>query len=231
MPSLYLPMSGVNTKQKTIYAPMSGINTKQKAGYGLMAGVNTKVFSGSPVLGEIISLGGYTWTVLDVNAAAGKAVILCNTKMGQNPFDSYTGHFWGDCTLKNLVESYYNAFSAEDKAKIVKVDYTYSGFYGGVCTMYPASGYLRLLAAGEIGAPDTVPANSEGLTQLQWFQQHTPAEASVLFGPVGGGQPMWTRSNYSGVSSPCVIDPNSGLLKQGYYGSVGNYKIAATINI
>ncbi len=45
MPSLYAPMNGVNTKQKTVYALMDGINTKQKNGYALMSGVNTKIFS------------------------------------------------------------------------------------------------------------------------------------------------------------------------------------------
>lgn len=43
---IYLPMSGVNTKQKTVYASMSGVNTKMKTGYGPINGVNTKVFSG-----------------------------------------------------------------------------------------------------------------------------------------------------------------------------------------
>lgn len=77
MPSLYLPMSGVNTKQKTIYAPMGGINTKQKTGYGLIGGVNTKVFSaGIPLsnlavgsklyLGTIYG-GAIVWKVANIS--------------------------------------------------------------------------------------------------------------------------------------------------------------------
>ena len=46
MPSLYAPMSGINTKQKSIWGLMSGVNTKMKNGYGLMSGVNKKIFSG-----------------------------------------------------------------------------------------------------------------------------------------------------------------------------------------
>lgn len=46
--AIYLPVAGVNTKQKTVYAFMAGVNTKMKTGYALINGVNTKVYSAKP---------------------------------------------------------------------------------------------------------------------------------------------------------------------------------------
>mgnify|MGYP000738032750 FL=1 len=48
MPSLYAPMGGVNTKQKSVWGLISGVNTKMKNGWGLLSGVNTKIFNSEP---------------------------------------------------------------------------------------------------------------------------------------------------------------------------------------
>ncbi len=80
MPSLYAPMSGVNTKQKSVWGLMSGVNTKMKNGYGLMSGVNTKIFDSGvlAVYSNTIKSGDSGFTI---NYSVGPTGLTCTSRL------------------------------------------------------------------------------------------------------------------------------------------------------
>lgn len=159
-------------------------------------GANHKVWSSLSV-GDTYVLGGYNWTVLDINAS-GQATLLCQSVYGTTYVYKYDYWSAANNSVRLACEAMYATFSAADQAKIVPVTHTAS--------IYSTTDHAWILSASQIygtsaapycefitGEVKTVNPSNEG-DRLQYFvQNNTRAAVAALFGTTNYS---WTRTMY-----------------------------------
>ncbi len=123
-------------------------------------------------IGDVVTFGSYNWYIIGKSDNGVTLLMKENlTTKGYN--DSYASVTWETCSLRTYLNGdFYNSFSADDKAKIVKTSITnpnnpdYST-NGGNNT----EDYIYLLSIDEANAlSDTIRANSSG----SWWWLRSP---------------------------------------------------------
>ena len=143
-------------------------------------------------VGDVVPFGEYDWYIIGKSDNGVKLLMKKNlTTKAYN--DSFTGVTWETCTLrKYLNETFYNTFSVEDKAKIVKTSNTNPnnpkyGTSGGNST----KDYIYLLSIEE--------ANNLGNSIRKtgsWWWLRSPGNSSNYVAVVDGGGNVDTDGDY-----------------------------------
>jgi hypothetical protein len=106
----------------------------------LWLNIGTAATASSVSVGDVIPFGNYNWRVLDVQD--GKALLLSETVIRQRmPYHTtYNNITWAQSSIRTRLNgSFYNSFSAEDRARILETnvvnnDHPWYGTRGGADT-------------------------------------------------------------------------------------------------
>jgi len=172
-------------------------------------GANHKVWSSLSV-GDTYTIGGRDWTVLNIDAATGYAILMCKTVNGPTTFGgSSFGNWISEQNTVRMamngsdgISGYYTGwFTAEERAKIIKRNNPFMSYLGTWYLDTSISDYVFALSLGEIfGTPADGP-------QLQWFAQHnTNAERAALF----QSYQCWARTGNNGSTARSGIITAAG---------------------
>ena len=150
-----------------------------------------KTFSSAMMAGAVIPFGGYDWRVLEVQD--GRALILSNRVIEKRAYHGvYMSITWAQSNLRNyLNSSFYNSFSAEDRAliaetKTVNNDNSWFGTNGGSDT----NDKIFLLSIEEVVKyfGDSGQLMNKNPNSENWIDdQHNPSRQEVDFS-------WWLRS-------------------------------------
>ncbi len=164
-------------------------------------------------VGDTYSLGGYNWTVLDINSN-NQATLLCQSTVAYMRFcPSDRSPWWGASDIRTYLNgTFYNSLPADTRAKMTV------SVHKNACDPSPVSDYVWVLSISEIcgtaynydfgGAP-----YSDG-AQLQWFAGKTAGQQKALFGYDTWD---WTRSYNQNVAKVYLV----GGLADSYAASYG----------
>ena len=121
-------------------------------------------------VGDIIEFGGYDWRVLEVRD--GRALLLSDRVLEERAYhDSYVGFTWATSDMRTyLNDTFYNSFSASDRARIVETQVTtndnpwYGSAGGGTTTdrIFLLSIEEVVRYFGDSGELAQVPAQTHG---------------------------------------------------------------------
>ena len=104
-------------------------------------------------LGDVVTFGGYDWYIIN-KSDNGVTLLMKENLMDKAYNDSKTDVTWATCTLRTyLNETFYNNFSAEDKAKIALTHNTNSN-NGSVSSGNETVDHIYLLSIDEANALD-----------------------------------------------------------------------------
>ena len=127
-------------------------------------------------IGDVVTFGSYNWYIIG-KSDNGVTLLMEKSFTNKAYNDSYTDTTWENCSLRTYLNGdFYNSFSADDKAKIVKTSITNPnnpnyGTNGGNNT----EDYIYLLSIDEANAlSDTIRANSSGC----WWWLRSPGDNS-----------------------------------------------------
>lgn len=219
MPDLWLPQGGVNRKQREIWLPQGGVNRRIRELWVGKGGVNRKIFSAIE-LGASVVFGSHNWIVVNIDTAAKQAVLICKDDVGTSKFsdDGYVGWDSGHCTIRDYLNStFYNVFSASEKAQIV-TRHTPSYSYGSIGYTDDAIWIPSMTEIG-LGSQPYVPAN-EGSTIFQYFvNNHSAATLNSIFGTGIN----WSRTSRSGSGSSFQLSFYNGAVTGEYDSTTALY--------
>jgi hypothetical protein len=219
MPGLYAQSGGVNRQIKKLYAQSGGVNRQIKKLYANVGGVNRKIFSAIE-LGASVVFGSHNWIVVNIDTAAKQAVLICKDDVGTSKFSDggYVGWDSGHCTIRDYLNStFYNVFSASEKAQIV-TRHTPSYSFGGIGYTDDAIWIPSMTEIG-LGSAPYVPTN-EGSTIFQYFvNNHSAATLNSIFGTGVN----WSRTSRSGGISEYQLSFANGYTTGEYNATTALY--------
>lgn len=195
-------IGGVQRQVAKSYSNINGVYREDSKVYDNVNGVWREAYSALSV-GDTYVLGGYNWTVVDINAITGQAVLLLkpaltSTKLSNGTglgsfwgFTSETGSQYGD-SARVVCLDFYFALSADAKAKIVSVNNT---TYNDGGTAKTAVDNVWLPSISQLSGVGTiiysgVTAKNEG-TIFQLFAQNNTAAYRASF---YNASMSWTRT-------------------------------------
>ena len=132
-------------------------------------------------VGDVVTFGNYNWYIIG-KSDNGVTLLMKDNLENKAYNDSFTDVKWENCTLRTyLNETFYNTFSAEDKAKIVKTSNTnpnnpnYSTSGGN-----DTEDYIYLLSLDEANALDN---SIRAINSWWWLRSpgQTSKFAAVVF--------------------------------------------------
>ncbi|MBQ9543046.1 DUF6273 domain-containing protein, partial [Ruminococcus sp.] len=158
-----------------------GINVEEYRGKPAGSYTDTVTFTASVTsanpyaannVGDEVTFGKYDWYVIKKNDDG--VILLMKDNLENKKYnDSYTDVTWETCTLRTYLNGeFYNSFSAEEKAKIVKTSIT-NPDNGSVSGGNNTEDYIYLLSIAEANAlSDTIRANGS------WWWLRSPGDNS-----------------------------------------------------
>ena len=177
---------------------ISGIMHNDSNRFNNIGGVWRKSYQALSV-GDTVSFGGLNWICVSINAS-GQAGLVCKISVYARYFSTFANPAsWYNSDLRAWLNStFYNTFSAADKAKIIsETNRNYYDTYAN--PTFPASvDNVRILKASElfgIGATYSTGTTIDEGAQLSCFA--TTAQRLNFFfgGSVGSAMPVWTMSS------------------------------------
>lgn len=153
-------------------------------------------------VGDKISLGSYSWQVLDIQNNT--ALIITECIIEQRAYhDAYKDITWADCSLRKYLNGeFYNKFNTTDKSRIIPVinknpDNQWYGSKGGADTQDS----IFLLSIEEVVCQYFGDSSSKlqnrGKNQRYWFErkdENNSKRIARLEGKKGGIWWWWLRS-------------------------------------